>query len=255
MDIIKLGGSVITIPESTDCFNQNVVDGIARVFAQYGGQAILVHGTGHIGKPPALRYGYVESGLLERERRSIGLQIKSSIRMLNHNIAQQFLHHSVDAIPLGLELAFDRGMEEFLSPEVPHLLRQYLQCGMTPLLYGDFMPLENGAFQVFSSDIIVKILARELKPDRVIFLSNVEGVYADAKQTELIHEIREQDLRTLNLFQSDRNDVSGGMTEKIRHALEIARYGCTCYITGGHAPDNFARLLQGDENIGTRILI
>lgn len=254
MDIIKLGGSVITSPDSEDKFNQPVVQRLAEEFATSQKTALLIHGTGHIGKPPAIEHGYVETGFLEQERAQLAMQIKTKIRHLNQKICDTFREQNIPILPLQIENLFKQNMEEFKNEQIKQHLNEVLTNNVTPIIYGDFMPQPNGGFQVFSSDKLTRLFVQELKPDRAIFLTDVPGVYEDQERTKIIPEIHKHNLDELYLFDSDKQDVSGGMTDKINDAMQIAAHCKECIIGSGLIPGDFTAILQDTKNVGTKII-
>ena len=58
--IIKIGGSVIT-NEGSEPINLNAIKNIGRQLKRFKGKLVIVHGTGYVGKPPAVKYNYVKT--------------------------------------------------------------------------------------------------------------------------------------------------------------------------------------------------
>jgi len=81
--IIKFGGSIITNTSTESKFNKKNTLRLAKEIYPYYKGCILIHGTGHVGKPPAIKYGYVESGIVQKNQQLIALHIKNSLRELN----------------------------------------------------------------------------------------------------------------------------------------------------------------------------
>ena len=53
---------------------------------------------------------------------------------------------------------------------------------------------------------------------------------------------------------SDQQDVSGGMTGKVKHAMAMAAHCQRCIIANGLTEGVVLRLLEGETGLGTRVL-
>src|SRR3712207_7733100 len=67
------------------------------------------------------------------------------------------------------------------------------------------------------------ILARVLRPLRIIFATNVDGIYKDRASRELVNEIQVEDKRrSIEFFKASDIDATGGMQRKVTEAFKIA---------------------------------
>ena len=253
LNIVKFGGSVITDGTSANGLDRKTVRRLAEELPGRGRGCILIHGTGRVGKPPAIRYGYLESGHLPAERTPIALQIRADLRRLNQMFVETMLSASVAAIPLDAAAVFNARMDGFRDPPGPRRIGALLDRGLTPVFYGDMVPAAGGGFRVFSSDVIALILCRALRPEKMLFLSDVPGVYPDGGG-EPLAELGSREARRLARAASDARDVSGGMSRKGACALEIARHCGACFIGSGLEPHSAMGFLSGQPVPGTRIL-
>lgn len=255
LKIIKFGGSVITDRNSKELFNSQAVLHLGSELPDNGRNCILIHGTGQVGKPPASKYGYLETGHLPSEKNHIALKIKTQLRRLNQLFVDTMMASSILAYPLDTASFFNDRMGAVKSPQNLTWLKQLLNEGLTPVFYGDLVPFSGGGFKVFSSDVIALILCRALQPDRMLFLSNVPGVYrsGDCDQNDCYKELSEKHLSRFEVMDSDKKDVSGGMSRKVECAIEIARYCGSCFIGSGIVPSTAMGFLEGKQVPGTLI--
>ncbi|MCK5312986.1 MAG: hypothetical protein KAJ62_12795 [Desulfobacteraceae bacterium] len=259
LDIIKFGGSVISQKSSKDKFEKEIVERIGREFYPFHKKSIFVHGTGFVGKPPAIKYGYYKEGRSLKKDFLQMLKIKEDLRLLNHKFVDTMLSLSIPVLPFSISSFFTETMDR-LKGNATTYLKKTIDLGYVPVFYGDLMPCSDGSFRVFSSDIIIKILSHAFNPENVLFLSNVKGVCQNIEDTSSVLEdkniIKTLNYKTARLVagsSSDEKDVSGGMTEKISCALEIASQCKRCFIGCGFTPELVSDFFSGKQIEGTEV--
>jgi isopentenyl phosphate kinase len=134
----------------------------------------------------------------------------------------------------------------FLEP-----IKNYLKNDLVPVVFGDVISDEKLGCTILSTEEIFKLLAKFLKPKKIILMSNVEGVY-DSKG-KVIPEINKKNFPEIQKFLKGANkiDVTGGMAHKVKEAMEMAKGKIEVFIIGGKK-GNLEKYLKG-EKIGTRI--
>lgn len=261
LNIIKFGGSIITGEGFNGFFNKKNTYCLAKeLFPHYRG-CILIHGTGLIGKPPAIKHGYVKHGIIPKNKSLIALRIRNELRQLNQKVVATLLSAAIPAMPLDSTLYINEAMDKLYHESLRYHLINIIQSGYVPIFYGDLMPKSDGSFQVLSSDVIACILAKELRPDNALFLTDVDGIYPhDCMENkdcggEILTTLSHDNVDLIRQSASDENDVSGGMSKKASYTLAIARYAKRCIIANGLKEGVLSRLLKGETGIGTRIII
>lgn len=249
---MKWGGSLVTRPcGDGGAVRADVVSRLSRELLQTGFRGVVVHGTGHVGKPPARRYGYLETGFLDAGRADVALGIARQIEGLRADVLQ-----AAGAAGLNLQAAraadFFGGRPWEVRPGGAARLVDWIAQGRTPAFCGEFAALPDGCFRVFSSDEMVTLLARTLRPRRVVFLTDAAGVYAPDGRTLAV--IRSGDLAALRWGDGDRTDVSGGMQAKVRCALQAAAYCGSCWIADGRVPGAMRAVRESGAPGGTRVV-
>jgi isopentenyl phosphate kinase len=91
------------------------------------------------------------------------------------------------------------------------------------------------------------ILYKLLHPRLAIFVTNVDGVYADMKSKRLLHEITKEKPITSKVSM----DVTGGMSRKIKEALDISKNGTNVFFVNGNAPKRITNAINGKSFEGT----
>lgn len=251
--IIKLGGSIITDKNSQGNFNRKTTLKLAKELYPYFKGCVIIHGTGQVGKPPAIKYGYVKTGLINDNL--LALKIKSSIRQLNHQVVSTLLSVSIPAIPMDVLHFFDES-NNFKDPlKLKSTLINIINNGIVPVFFGDLIPMKDGSFKVISSDLITLKLAELINPNNVFFLTNVNGVYSDKLNeeycSEIIPNLSFENINAMQNSKDDQDDVSGGMQKKAKIALETTAFCKRCFIGNGQSDQILRNLFTGNKVKGT----
>jgi len=257
MIIIKLGGSVISDKKAPYSFNKDIVKGIAKEIAGFypGEGFILVHGGGSFGHPNAKEYRVREGLTNDVERKRIGFsKTHQAMLKLNDLIINVFLEEGLPAYSVSSSSIFMIEKGDIIYGEL-EVLRKLLEKDFIPILFGDTaIALEKG-IDILSGDQIVSYLAKMLKPSKVIFLMDVDGIYNKNPKEEdakLIEELSSEGIEhLLKSSESSGIDVTGGIGNKLREALKIACYS-EVYFINGKVRGNLIKVLKG-EKVGTRI--
>ncbi|XP_031273980.1 delta-1-pyrroline-5-carboxylate synthase-like [Pistacia vera] len=114
-------------------------------------------------------------------------------------------------------------------------------------------PYEDSSGIFWDNDSLAALLALELKADLLVLLSDVEGLYSGPPadpESELIQTyVREK--HQCEITFGDKSRVGrGGMTAKVKAAVNAAYAGIPVVITSGFSAENIIKVLQG-EAIGT----
>jgi len=243
--IVKLGGALITHKDRPLSINLNVINSIASALLKSDSPLILVHGGGSFGHYFAEKFSLTT----KPSRASARGVSRTRIAMLELNlkIMNKMHKHGIDLYPLppssfvGLSTRSKRNL--FLS---------LMDRGLTPITYGDVL-MKRGSFYILSGDKITRILSDALRPKRVIFLLNVDGIFWSLNQSNsLIEELKPEDLREIKL-QRVGIDVTGGMMLKLKEALRIARMGTDVIFVNGKDPRRIFKALKGESPKGTLI--
>ncbi|HEX2021205.1 MAG TPA: amino acid kinase, partial [Candidatus Thermoplasmatota archaeon] len=123
----------------------------------------------------------------------------------------------------------------------------------TPVIPGDGAPDAATRFGILSGDALMLSLARELRPRRALFATNVDGVF-DRDPVEpgarLVAELRaDQALRPGEA--ASGADVTGAMGGKLERARQIARLGIRTHVVNGLVEGRVAAALAGKDVVGT----
>jgi isopentenyl phosphate kinase len=135
-------------------------------------------------------------------------------------------------------------------------IRAALGRGLMPLLYGDVALDDVRGGTIASTEDLFVYLAGELRPGRILLLSQVPGVLDG--DGEVINLITPADLPGVGRMLSGSRgvDVTGGMADKVARMVDLVRRypETTVQLLTGTEPGFLTRALLDDGlNAGTRI--
>ncbi len=258
--LIKFGGASITRNGCEGLFDRDNVRRIVHELGIGSQHCVIVHGTGLVGKRPAVEHGYLQTGRLAADDSLLGMRIRASLRELNRRVLDVLFEAGIPALPMDAWQCFNTGMDGLRHPPLAHSIRQATDQGLVPLFCGDFVPQPDGSFRVMSSDTMMLILARALQPDAALMLTAADGVYGQSELDPTCQGAVMPLLSKSNRFQmykaaSDKDDVSGGMGAKVDHAFEIAACsGGSCTIASGLVPGVLSAVMANEDVVCTRVV-
>ncbi|MDR3282971.1 MAG: isopentenyl phosphate kinase family protein [Candidatus Methanoplasma sp.] len=253
MILIKLGGSVITDKTQYRMFDRECASRLCRELADSGKRAVIVHGVGSFGhvvaKAHSLQDGF--SGLPGQAFAAATVQ--HDVRDLNSMVVKELLSAGVLAFPVppGSCFMMDGGVLDVKDAEV---LTSAFRLGMTPVLFGDVVLDRRKGFGICSGDQIMEALCDVFDPEKVVFVSDIDGLYdMDPKKhaaAKLIEEVTAESLERVDSKMSV-DDVTGGVRGKMEAMLRISTPERECVLVNGAVPGRLRSLLKGERVIST----
>lgn len=222
--ILKLGGSIITqkdknIPIVRTRVVRRIVNEISKAVKEFNFSLILIHGTGSFGHPPAKKYDLNQG--IKADPTKMGFSISKRLGyQLNGflwKILEEYKLPVVTIPPSAITISLNRKIQWMDL----RMIRHFLAIDRIPLLFGDEVLDIKLGYSINSSDQIACYLASKLKPDLLIFASDVDGIYTQNPKTHLnakhIETIQINGLSKLKktMVQYNLSDVTGEMAGKI----------------------------------------
>ena len=257
LTVLKLGGSAIT-DKARECTPDiPTIQNVADQLRDYDRPLLLIHGGGSYAHPFVAK-SRLGKGLLDRSQlRSIS-ETEFYLGQLTRIICASLLLRGKRPVPFHPMsfVTFDNGKVNRM-PLDP--IRKALQAGLIPLLHGDLVFDESRGIGVLSGDRIASLVGQRLGASRVLLGSDVDGVYLQNPKTfpsaTLISEVTSENFRSvLEASRGPSGDATGGMAEKVRQALQLAKNGCECYIFNLKEKNALRKVLEGDRITGTRFV-
>lgn len=245
-----MGGSVITDKCRYRTFNEETVRRLAKEIVASGERIVLVHGAGSYGHVIAKKYQLQHGRTSEEQNKGVA-QVSWDVRELDTLILAALVSEGLDAVSIvpGSSCMLKDGRLDDMDVSK---FRQFFELGITPVTFGDVALDSVRGFGICSGDQLMMRLAEELRPDRVIFVTDVDGVFTgdphDDPDARLIEHLDRSSLDRLP--RSERcDDVTGSIFAKIEYMLQISRSSRECMIINGNVPGRLRSALQGEAGL------
>ena len=244
--LIKLGGSIITHKdgycESNAAMIRSLGLSIRSIITDYS--PVVVLGGGSFGNRVPQTYG-----LLSPTKR---LQ---DIAMMTITMQKWIFEFTAIWRDLGLSLMpFQSSALVFPASDtysfVSHPLINSLVAGLIPILSGDLIVHPNKTIEIFSSDKILVLLSKSFKFERIIVLTDVNGVQY---QGMLVDRIDQSNIKRIltDCGPSRHPDITGGMGTKVKAVWESVQEGSVAVICNGREENILVDLLLHKKRFGT----
>ena len=202
--IVKFGGAAITVKDGEpDTLNDEAlgaccasiaevvrteISELAIEFAKESPlRVIVVHGAGSFGHPQAKQYGVADGGDMDGDpvlREGVD-KTKASVRKLCRLVCDELISEGgapalvkpAPISPYGKFFTVGKKLNRNLSRGGFDEVRAALMEGKIPVLHGDVVNDAEQGCAILSGDTLVECLTEEFKPKRVVFVSDVEGIF------------------------------------------------------------------------------
>lgn len=255
--VVKFGGNAMTSPDLFADFARDVF-----LMHRVGMRPVVVHGGGpqigawlaRVGKSTEFVDG-------RRVTDAETLEIAQMVLMGKVNAEIVTALNSLGPIALGLSGTDAMMLEAEARDEAlgyvgrvtkvnPALVERTLAMDMIPVIATIGVDAEGQTFNINADDAATAI-ARTLGADKLIFLSDVPGVLADAEDpTSLIHELTIGEAVSL----IDDGIISGGMVPKVMACVTALESGVELtHLIDGRVPHVLLLELLTNAGVGTMI--
>ncbi|RZC71798.1 hypothetical protein C5167_034916 [Papaver somniferum] len=220
---------------------------------------IIVHGAGSFGHFQASKSGVHKGGLCNPLVKAGFVATRISVTSLNLEIVRALAREGIPSIGMSPFASGWSTCERNISAADTSQIAKSIDSGFVPVLHGDAVYDDLQDCTILSGDVIIRHLAEVLKPEYVVFLTDVLGVY-DRPPTDsnavLLREIAVDEDGNWSIVAVENmnkqveitvaaHDTTGGMITKITEAALIAKLGIDVYIVKA-ATDHSFRALNGE---------
>lgn len=228
----------------------------AEISKSEPGRLVVVHGGGSFGHAVAREFNLTSGPQKNAEPEAFAVTHQAMVS-LNTLVVDSLLVHGLKALALPPASFIVTEEGRWRSP-TPDLVGGLLRLGLTPVLYGDVVLDSGRGFTILSGDQIAAKLAVDLGAERLLLVSDVEGVYpADPRsrpQSQPLLKMSLGDLKSLSHTPDEANpkiDVTGSMFGKLREMIPALERGVEVVVLDGRRPGNLLNALRGEGFTGT----
>jgi len=249
LTILKLGGSIISHKYTDGDFAAEAVARLAQEIKQAltakPQQLILIHGGGGKVHRLARQFGLKEGAKTAEQIRE-SLLTHYAVRELTQQVLGVLTEADLPIMPLPTSSIFTvkQGQPILLATDI---IQQTLDKGLIPMLSGDMVLDDRVNFSILSGDRIATVLAKQLGADRIIFASDVDGLYSDDPKVNQYAKLIERiDIAKLKAFDlpTGQGDTSGQMLGKVASLIHDDNQ-TPVTIINGLAPGRLQQALIG----------
>ena len=256
--VIKYGGSAMEDPDLAHLFAQDVV-----LMRLVGMNPVVVHGGGpqisdlmrRLGKEPK----FVD-GLRVTDAETVDIVRMALVGKVNREIVSSVNQHGSYAVGLsgedaGLITVGQRDDKLGFVGDIrridPSILERLLREELIPVVATVGVDEAGQAYNV-NADTVAGAIAESLRAEKLVYLTNVAGMYADlADEASLISRIDVDRLAAL----VDDGVLSEGMIPKARSCVDAVKSGVSrAHILDGRIPHALLLEFFTREGIGTMVV-
>ncbi len=255
--VVKFGGNAMVDPALATSFAEDVV-----LMRSVGLRPVVVHGGGPQISALMERLGMVPEfvdGHRVTDAETVDVARMVLVGKVNREIVAAINLHGPLAVGVsgedaGLILAEARHPDLGFVGDVhtvnPAILERLLAEDLIPVVSTIGSDASGQAYNI-NADAVAGALAESLGAEKVIYLTDVEGLLADvADPASLISQIEASALQSL----VDDGTLSGGMIPKIAACLEAVANGVgSAHLLDGRLPHVVLLELFSDAGVGTMI--
>ena len=263
--LIKFGGSAMDNPDLVKSLMRDIV-----VLEAMGMKIVVVHGGGK-----AISKAMAEAGLEARFVNGLRVTTPEAINIvektlsgeINPGLVEMIRDHGGSAVGIPGTSVFvgEKLLEKDAegNPLDIGMVGQVIGCQLSRVeealslqLIPVISPLarELGTHQALNvnADLAAAALARELKPVKLIYISDVPGLLLDPNdKSEIVKSINRKEAFEL----IDKGIISGGMIPKVKSAVDALNAGVRkVHFIDGRLPHTILLEIFTPEGIGTEIV-
>jgi isopentenyl phosphate kinase len=237
--VVKLGGSVLTnksgrgAPRFLAARAKRLCRSLASVHRK--SDLIIILGAGSWGHPQALRHRVGQRVLRGAARARASKEISSSVAELRGRFCSIALAAGLPVVPLAAHAVAGggRGSSFTLEP-----FRWMAESGLVAVTGGDVVPDPRKGLRILSGDEIAERLVAALHPRRVVFATDVQGIWVKGRVAPRLS--RAELKRVLPTVDAGR-DATQGMRGKLEQAQRILLQGVPVFLVDGRDATAVAR--------------
>lgn len=254
--VVKIGGAISTNKNSKYEIDTELMVKYAKAIRKewllFEERVILVLGGGSFGNVVPTEYNLVNYS--KKTQREDICEMTLTMFTYMGKIARIFKNHGVACYPFQTSsvCTTDNGL---LEKSFIDSVRMCLDLKIMPIMTGDLTFDRKERIHIFSSDKVPEMIAKHVDVEKVIYLTNTDGVYRNTNdKSSLVEEINSENFDVIisSASGSNQQDVTGGMYVKLQSMKKLSEYGVNSIILNGRDPKNIIRVLKGEPVLSSK---
>ena len=255
--VIKYGGAAMTEPALRETFGKDVT-----ILRKIGINIVIVHGGGKEITDIAAKLGietrfvdgqrYTDEAMVEVVQMVLAGKInKEIVNLINQNDGDAIGLSGVDNMLLRAEKLSDGKQDlgfvgRVTSVNVP-FIELLLKNGLMPVIAPVGIGV-NGTVLNVNADLAAGTIADALKAEKLVYLSDIEGIVVNGKRVSTITEAEAKNF-------VEQGAIFGGMIPKVQSAFKTLNAGVKkVHIVDGRIKHSLLLEIFTDEGIGTQMI-
>lgn len=237
MNVVKIGGSVLF--DSNGDFKEEVFSGI---YSRLSDDSIIVIGCGKKMHDLVINDQLTDDTRLDdvkdiEKRRKAFSEIRDELQERLLFIEKKFKIKSIFVEDLFVKSS--KGDKS--SHEICEFHRELINGKF--ITSGGLVADESIEHSAISSDTIAAFLAEEFNSERMILVSDVDGVL----------DIDGKVIEELNVEDREKHGLKGGMLDKLRRIKNGLNSNIEIFVVNGYYPQRISNILSREKNICSKI--
>lgn len=225
--ILKIGGSVATLKDKPGVsvrsdLLKKIASSIQKAKEEKDFDLILIHGAGAAGHQLAKEYG-LRSGTNGEKRKFDGALLSCiANQRLDNAIFEIFASCGLRVFPVHTASTIIQKNKKIAYCDTK-IIEGSIKRNCSPILYGEMVFDQDVEMSVCSGDAIASFLAKELGAEKILFASDIDGIFdrdphlhEDAQLIEIVSLKDILDGKEVEITESHNVDVTGGLWGKVR---------------------------------------
>ena len=184
---------------------------------------MLGHGAGRFGHAPAKRFK-ARQGYDARFGWAPLPAIREAMMRMNLRFIEHCRRGGLSPITIS-PFAVAEGRAGKLHRLHTTTIRELLKNGQIPLIHGDIILDSKQGFGIASTEELLAQLVKEIRFDRIVMLTDVDGVHDEDGVTIPLISPKNMRRHRCSLGGSRGPDVTGGMADKVKNLLRLVASG------------------------------
>ncbi|MHA1673395.1 MAG: isopentenyl phosphate kinase [Promethearchaeota archaeon] len=224
LTVIKLGGALLTEKNKPYTTQKVVIPAIVQEIYKCRAlglieDLIVIHGVGSHGHPPVLAYR-LHHGFKDPTQLLALTTTQQAVNAFRMELVSEFIKVGIPVNLMHIS-SFCVSSKSSIKEMFLESFNGFLSLGMIPLVGGDMVYDRTMGFSVGGGDQLAVMLAKKLPVTRLIFATDVDGIYSDDPKknpdAKLLSGITcgelSERITATNL--SEKKDASGAMKGKL----------------------------------------